>query len=410
MDFYGIKGRSEAWLASREEISSLLLQVNELLSEPEPDEVSELKTENENLKKEVQKTRNDLDSKCEVFQKEIKRLERENERLRRQLEAMEELLSEPKPDIVSELKMENENLKKEVQTTKTELDSKFEVFKTEIKRLEKENENLRRHIETLEERLEQLNEVKATRNTADNLQSRMKKLELDREWFDTENRNLKETVKRLERERDDYKQKVHRLSGQSASNMEVTIGGSKVLHEKELLQGQKVTVLQGDIVQITADAIVHPTNSTFETRGAVGSALGKAGGDDFLRDIKALHLSHGTLEVAKAALSKGKNFPAKYVIHVHSPGWRHENAKQMLDAATKNVLTLAEEHNIRSIAIPSISSGHAGFPKLTAAETILRAINNYFSNSTSSLKQVYFVLFDAESVTAYITELRRLSV
>lgn len=51
----------------------------------------------------------------------------------------------------------------------------------------------------------------------------------------------------------------------------------------------------------------------------------------------------------------------------------------------------------------------AGFPKQTAAQIILRAISNYFASSmASSIKQVYFVLFDVESVTVYTTELQRL--
>lgn len=58
-----------------------------------------------------------------------------------------------------------------------------------------------------------------------------------------------------------------------------------------------------------------------------------------------------------AAICPGKNFPAKYVIHVNSPGWGSQNAQQMLDTATKNVLKLADEKNLKSIAIPSISSG-----------------------------------------------------
>lgn len=50
-------------------------------------------------------------------------------------------------------------------------------------------------------------------------------------------------------------------------------------------------------------------------------------------------------------------------------------------------------------------------PKQTAAETVLRSIKNYFiSVMASSLKQVYFVLYDNESVNVFITELSKLDV
>ena len=51
----------------------------------------------------------------------------------------------------------------------------------------------------------------------------------------------------------------------------------------------------------------------------------------------------------------------------------------------------------------------AGFPKQTAAQIILKAINEYFVKvMASSIKQVYFVLFDMESIGIYTAELARL--
>lgn len=49
------------------------------------------------------------------------------------------------------------------------------------------------------------------------------------------------------------------------------------------------------------------------------------------------------------------------------------------------------------------------FPKQTAAQTILKAISNYFVTAMcSSLKQIYFVLFDMESIGVYTMELAKL--
>ncbi|XP_052769994.1 core histone macro-H2A.1-like isoform X1 [Mya arenaria] len=187
-------------------------------------------------------------------------------------------------------------------------------------------------------------------------------------------------------------------------------GGFTILSERKLFLGQKLTVLQGDIVKVTADAIVHPTSSNFYMGGEVGSALKKAGGNEFQDEIKALQSSHGSLDVSEVAICPGRNFlPAKYVIHCNSPQWSATNPQELLDKTVKNILTLADKHDLRSVALPSIGSGRAGFPKQTAAQLILRSISNYFSGSmASSIKQVYFVLYDVESVTVYTTELQRL--
>lgn len=58
-----------------------------------------------------------------------------------------------------------------------------------------------------------------------------------------------------------------------------------------------------------------------------------------------------------AAMCPGRNFPAKYVVHVNSPSWGSSNSQQQLEKAVKNILTLADEKNLKSLAIPSIGSG-----------------------------------------------------
>lgn len=51
----------------------------------------------------------------------------------------------------------------------------------------------------------------------------------------------------------------------------------------------------------------------------------------------------------------------------------------------------------------------AGFPKQTAAQTILAALSKYFrQTTTTNLQQVFFVLYDPESVNVYTTELQRM--
>ncbi|CAH3182396.1 unnamed protein product [Porites evermanni] len=187
--------------------------------------------------------------------------------------------------------------------------------------------------------------------------------------------------------------------------------GISVLSEKALFLGQKLSVIQGDIAAIEADAIVHPTNATFYLGGEVGSVLEKAGGKEFKDEVKKLSESHGPLELASAAICDGRNLKAQYVIHVHSPTWGDETeSTENLDKAVKNILTLADEKNIKSIAMPSIGSGASNnFPKQIAAQTILKAISNYFvSVMASSLKQIYFVLYDMESIGTYTMELARL--
>ncbi|KAM9450867.1 core histone macro-H2A.1 isoform 1-T4 [Clarias gariepinus] len=185
--------------------------------------------------------------------------------------------------------------------------------------------------------------------------------------------------------------------------------GFTVLSSKSLFLGQKLQVVQADISAINSDAVVHPTNSTYHTGGEVGSALEKKGGKEFGEAVLELRKKNGPLEVAGAAMTSGYGLPAKFVIHCNSPGWGSDKCEELLDKTVKNCLALADEKKLKSVAFPSIGSGRNGFPKQTAAQLILKAINSYFvSTMSSSIKTVYFVLFDSESIGIYVQEMAKL--
>ena len=58
-----------------------------------------------------------------------------------------------------------------------------------------------------------------------------------------------------------------------------------------------------------------------------------------------------------AAICQGHGFPAKFVIHVNSPAAAQKDGLEKVETAVKNILTLADEKNLKSIALPSIGSG-----------------------------------------------------
>ncbi|XP_026363810.1 core histone macro-H2A.1 isoform X3 [Ursus maritimus] len=185
--------------------------------------------------------------------------------------------------------------------------------------------------------------------------------------------------------------------------------GFTVLSTKSLFLGQKLQVVQADIASIDSEAVVHPTNTDFYTGGEVGNTLEKKGGKEFVEAVLELRKKNGPLEVAGAAVSAGHGLPAKFVIHCNSPVWGADKCEELLEKTVKNCLALADDKKLKSIAFPSIGSGRNGFPKQTAAQLILKAISSYFvSTMSSSIKTVYFVLFDSESIGIYVQEMAKL--
>jgi len=200
-----------------------------------------------------------------------------------------------------------------------------------------------------------------------------------------------------------------RAKGKDINSVMQSAAAMTILSEKKLFLGQKLTVVQSDLSTVVCDAIVHPTNNNLALMGEVGQALGKLGGKEFQKEVETLAQSKGQLGATDVCMSQGLKLPARWVIHVNGPNLRDVDAYDKLERSVKNCLQLADSKNLKSLALPSIGSGMAGFPKQQAAQTIIKAICSYFvSVMSSSLKQIYFVLYDMESIGAYTAELAKL--
>ncbi|TRY64541.1 hypothetical protein DNTS_022661 [Danionella cerebrum] len=227
--------------------------------------------------------------------------------------------------------------------------------------------------------------------------------------------NIKKSVKKPAKKKVDRKAPargrrtlITRRVGSSAKKSQSS--GLTILSTRSLFLGQKqLHVVHADISTINSEAVVHPTNSTFYMGGEVGSALERVGGKQFEDAVSELRNSNGPLEVAGAAVTAGFKLPAKFVIHCYSPTWGSDRCAEMLELTVRNCLALADQEKLTSVAFPSIGSGRNGFPKQRAAQLILKAISSYFSSTmSSSIRTVYFVLFDHESIAIYTQEMEKL--
>ncbi|XP_018925385.1 core histone macro-H2A.2-like [Cyprinus carpio] len=188
--------------------------------------------------------------------------------------------------------------------------------------------------------------------------------------------------------------------------------GFTILSAKSLFLGQKLSLTESEISKIgtiKVEGIINPTNAEIDLKEGIGNALEKAGGKDFLETVKELRKSQGPLEVASVAVSQASGMAARFIIHCHVPQWGSEKCEDQLEKTVKNCLSAAEEKKLKSVAFPSLPAGRNGFPKQTAAQLILKAISNHFvSATTSSLKNIYFVLFDSESIGIYLQEMAKM--
>ncbi len=163
-------------------------------------------------------------------------------------------------------------------------------------------------------------------------------------------------------------------------------------------------VVQGDITLQDTEAIGNAANSALAGGGGVDGAIHRAGGPSMMAELKAKYKGCPT---GSAVITGGGNLKAKYVIHAVGP--RYSGSPKdaaLLGAAYRESLELCSQHDISSIAFPSISQVY-GYPVEEASHIALNAVANYLENR-QDVKLIRFVLFDSKTYQTYAAALKEL--
>ncbi|MCC5894559.1 MAG: O-acetyl-ADP-ribose deacetylase [Alkalibacterium sp.] len=153
----------------------------------------------------------------------------------------------------------------------------------------------------------------------------------------------------------------------------------------------EIEIIQGDITELKVDAIVNAANKSLLGGGGVDGAIHRAAGPELKEACRKLNGA----ETGEAKLTKGFNLPASYVIHTVGPVYRDGNHGEAdkLKACYANSFKVANEHDLKTVAFPAISTGIYGYPleeaSKIAVDTVMEA-----RNTATSVEKVMFVAFD----------------
>ncbi|MER3547001.1 MAG: O-acetyl-ADP-ribose deacetylase [Rhodanobacteraceae bacterium] len=139
-----------------------------------------------------------------------------------------------------------------------------------------------------------------------------------------------------------------------------------------------IQIRQADITTLSLDAIVNAANESLLGGGGVDGAIHRAAGPRLLQACRAIPELHPNVRcpTGEARITEGFDLPARFVIHTVGPVWRGGgcNEPQLLADCHRNVLKLARENGIDSIAFPAISCGVYGYPRDAAAAVALKVL------------------------------------
>ena len=161
---------------------------------------------------------------------------------------------------------------------------------------------------------------------------------------------------------------------------------------------ERIEVVEGDITKQDVDAIVNAANTALLGGGGVDGAIHRGAGPELLEECRKL----GGCATGQARITKGYRLPAKWVIHTVGPVWRDggHGEDELLASCYRNSFALAEEHGIRSIAFPSISTGAYRFPLERAARIAVDETKKFLARN-SSFEKVLLVCFGKSAYEVY---------
>ena len=136
--------------------------------------------------------------------------------------------------------------------------------------------------------------------------------------------------------------------------------------------------------------------------GGVDGAIHRAAGPELLEECRSL----GGCPTGEVRITRGYRLPARYVIHAVGPVWSggRRGEPALLRSCYERSLALAEEHELRSIAFPAISTGAYGYPIEAATRVAVETVRNSLERP-SSLELVRFVCFSDQDWHIYLDQL-----
>ena len=158
-------------------------------------------------------------------------------------------------------------------------------------------------------------------------------------------------------------------------------------------------LVTGDIADQDTDAVVTAAHWRLNKGTGTDGTIHTKGGPKIYEEC----LKIGGCPIGDAVITTGGNLKARHVIHAVGPVWRggEEHESELLASAYRRSLQVAAENGLRSISVPSISTGAFVYPIQLAAPIALKTIIRFLESESHQLDEVRMVLYTRENDKAY---------
>ncbi|MEY7848086.1 macro domain-containing protein [Natrarchaeobius sp. A-rgal3] len=147
-------------------------------------------------------------------------------------------------------------------------------------------------------------------------------------------------------------------------------------------------VVQGDIAAQSADALVNAAGTSLEMGSGVAGALRREAGEEINREA----MEKGPVDLGEAAVTDAYDLDAEYVIHAAAmPHYGDGQATaESVREATRNAFETADDLDCRSLVLPALGCGVAGFDVAEGAAIIAEVIDDYEPETLEDVRLIAY--------------------
>jgi O-acetyl-ADP-ribose deacetylase len=157
-----------------------------------------------------------------------------------------------------------------------------------------------------------------------------------------------------------------------------------------------IEVLDTDITRLDVDAIANAANTRLMHGGGVAGAISRAGGPAVQRESD----ERAPIGLGDAVETSGGWMPCRWVIHAATMKLGGASSGEVIRRATANVLALAEQLGVRSLALVAFGTGVGGFPLAEAARIEVEEVRKHL-DAGSAIERIVFAVRGEDAREAF---------
>ncbi|MBN2677136.1 MAG: macro domain-containing protein [Anaerolineaceae bacterium] len=181
---------------------------------------------------------------------------------------------------------------------------------------------------------------------------------------------------------------------------------SKLLACVILAGDRRLELVRGDLTKERVDVIVNAANQWLMHGGGVAGAIAKNGGSIIQEESNDWVAGHGPITHMQPAYTRAGKLPCRYVIHSVGTVWGEGGEKEKLKQAINSALCMAIRLEMRTLALPPISTGIFGYPKEMAAPIFYSTIQAFWLvNPDCCLNLIRITIIDEPTSNVFLNAL-----